>query len=930
MAQPTIQPSFNSGEWSPQLYGRVDIEKFHSGAAVLRNFYVDYRGGISTRTGTKYCLRGYRDSTAIRMIPFQATFDLGFALEFGNQYVRFYRNGAPVLETGLNITGATNANPCVLTVANSYTTGDVDWIYISGVGGMTELNGKYFIVHARDATHVTLYDLFLNPVDSTSFGIYTSGGTTQRVYTISSPYAAADLELVKFAQNINTLILCHPNYQPYQLVYTSATSWALSAITFGTTVTAPAVASVTTTLGPGTTYYSYVVTAIDVNGQESLPSTEAHLYSYENFSVVAGTNTVTWTGVTGAVSYNVYRTNNTQYNPVPVGVPFGFIGNTTSTTMADTNITPDFAQSPPIARNPFATGSGVQSVTITTPGSYTTAPTVTFGAGTTTATGFSVLTGVSITLNTGGAGYVVNDIIALTDTIILQVLTVSAGAVVTFATINGGTATTLPSNPVAQISTSGSGSGANFNVSWGVSSITITDPGSGYSVAPSVTFSAGAATGTAILGATGNGNPSVPAFFQQRLVLAAPNSAPQTLYMSQPGHYYNFNVSSPSKADDAITASIVSGQLNTIKAMVQQPAGLIVLTDGSSWLVNGGSFGAAVSPSAIVANAQSFNGANDVPPIVVVFDMLYVQSKGSVVRDSLYNFYANVYTGTDITIIPSHLFFGYQVTEWAWAEEPFKLVYAIRSDGTLLTLTFMKEQDFVAWAHHDTNGTFNSVCSIIETTAQGPVNAVYTVCSRTVGGSAVQYIERFAERYMPNGVSDAWTIDSGLQYDGAPATTFSGGEHLVGKTCTGLADGTVIPEFTMPASGNFTLATAASKVTVGLGFTCQMQTLPLDTGNPTIQSKMKKIPIANIRVANTLGLQAGTKINRVVNMKDLIVGNVGSMTNELVTGLVTGDAQTVLDPKWQEIGQFWIQQVLPFPASILALMPELTVGDTPK
>lgn len=935
MAQPIIQPSFNSGEWSPNLYGRVDIEKFHSGAARIRNFFVDYRGGISTRTGTKYCLRGYKDSTAIRLIPFQATFVLGYALEFGDQYIRFYQNGSPVLESGLTITGITNANPAVVSVVNTYTGGDVDWVYISGVSGMTQANGKFFKVRVATGGSITLYDLFGNPVDSTAWGVWTSGGTTQRVYTIASPYAAADLEQIKFAQNVVDLILCHPNYQPYVLTYTAATNWSLSAITFGTTISAPTGVGGMTTMGGGTTYYSYVVTAVDVNGQESLPSAETPIPGKENFSLVAGTNTITWTGVTGAASYNVYRANSTQYNPVPSGMPYGFVGTTTSTTFADSNITPDFSRSPPVARNPFATGSGVQSVTIGTAGSYSTAPMVTFSApgGTgDTATGFPVLTGVSITLNAGGSGYAVSDIIVLSNSIILQVLTLSGSAVATFATINAGSATTLPANPVAQTTTSGAGTGANFNVSWGVSSITITDPGSEYAAPPTVSFSAGAAAGTAVLGPTGNGNPSVPAFFQQRLCLAAPNSSPQTLYMSQPGEgrYYNFNVSSPIRDDDAITAQIVSGQLNTIKAMIQQPAGLIVLTDGSSFLVNGGSFGAAVTPSAIVANAQSFNGANDIPPIVVVFDMLYVQAKGSVVRDSLYNFYANVYTGTDITIIPSHLFFGYQLTEWAWAEEPFKLVYAVRNDGTMLTLTFMKEQDFIAWAHSDTDGAFASVCSTIETAAQGPVNAVYTVVSRVIDGTTVRYIERFAERYMPNGVADAWTVDCGLQYSGSPATTFSGGEHLAGKTCTGLADGEVITPFVMPASGNFTLPTAASKVTIGLGFTAQLQTLPIDTGNPTIQSKMKKIPVANIRVADTLGLKAGTDFTNLVSMKDLVVGNVGSMTNEVVTDLVTGDAQTILDPKWQEIGQFCIQQDQPFPATILALMPELTVGDTQK
>ena len=98
---------------------------------------------------------------------------------------------------------------------------------------MTELNGRYFIIHARGATHVTLYDLFGNPVDSTGYGTYVAGGTTQRIYTIASPYDADDLALLKFTQNGNVLILTHPDYSPRTLTATTATSWAFAVIAFG-------------------------------------------------------------------------------------------------------------------------------------------------------------------------------------------------------------------------------------------------------------------------------------------------------------------------------------------------------------------------------------------------------------------------------------------------------------------------------------------------------------------------------------------------------------------------------------------------------------------------------------------------------------------------------------------------------------------------
>ena len=58
MAQPHIQTSFAGGEWAPKLRSRVDIQKYHSGAELLRNFYVDFSGGgASTRQGCPHPIR---------------------------------------------------------------------------------------------------------------------------------------------------------------------------------------------------------------------------------------------------------------------------------------------------------------------------------------------------------------------------------------------------------------------------------------------------------------------------------------------------------------------------------------------------------------------------------------------------------------------------------------------------------------------------------------------------------------------------------------------------------------------------------------------------------------------------------------------------------------------------------------------------------
>ena len=61
------QASFNSGEWSPNLFARVDLAKYKAGAALLENFFVDYRGGASTRVGTEYITQAYKSSSQVRI-----------------------------------------------------------------------------------------------------------------------------------------------------------------------------------------------------------------------------------------------------------------------------------------------------------------------------------------------------------------------------------------------------------------------------------------------------------------------------------------------------------------------------------------------------------------------------------------------------------------------------------------------------------------------------------------------------------------------------------------------------------------------------------------------------------------------------------------------------------------------------------------------
>lgn len=932
MSQPIIQSSFNSGEWAPSLNARVDLQKYHSSAALLENFFVDYRGGASTRPGTRYILQCFKSNLAVRIVKFQISFTLGFILEFGDEYLRIFNNGVPVLEATKNITNATQADPCVLTInAHGWSVGD--WIFVTGVLGMTQLNDRYFRIKAETANTVTLSTFDGHDINATGYSPYTSGGTAQRILTLESPYSSDEIFMLKFAQDVNQLIICHPDHRPYVLIFESPSTWTLEEIEFGTNIDAPDDVTVTTTMGSGVWNYSYIVTAVGSDGQESVASIPGLLSDKDDLRTVAagGSNQITWDPVTGADRYNVYRAVLSHTYAIPAGAVHGYIGEARGNTFIDTNIAADFTDTPPVANIPFY-GSGVTSYTITNRGTYSRVPVVNVESpsGTSPATATASLRTNVVSLSAAGTGYAINDTVTFTAGLIITVNTVGGGGeILTFTVTTRGTLTSgnTPANPLAALSTSGLGTGATVGATWELDTITPVASGAGYTTAPAVTFTPGGAgaAATAVLGAATDLNPAVPGFYQQRLFLGALDQSPQSFFMSQPGAKFNFNISQPAQADDSVSGTIVAGIQGAIKSATPMPSGLIVLTDSICWQINGGNNGEAIAPDTVSANPHSYVGSNDMPPIVANFDILFVQAKGSSVRDLSYNFYSNIFTGTDITIASSHLFYDYQLVDWAFAEEPFKIIWAVRNDGVLLSCTFLKEQEFIAWSHSNTQGLYKSVATNTETIDEVSVEAVYVVVEREVNNNTVKYIERFVERSFPDGVAGAWCVDAGIQYDGAPETDFDGAEHLGGLTCTGLADGQVIPEFVMANNGEFSLDTAASLVTVGAAYECNLKTLAIDTGNPTIQGKLKKNSEVTVRVADTLGLWIGSDENNLVAMKDLVRGNVGSQSNTRVTDLVTTDATAYLDPKWDPFGQFYIRQPYPMPATILGVIPYVLV-----
>ena len=208
--------NFTGGELSPRLDGRNDLTKYSSGCKTLENFIVYPHGAAARRAGTTFVAEVASSANKTRLIPFEFSTTQTYMLEFSNLKIRVYKDDGAVLEGDKTISAITKANPAVVT-ATSHGYSDGDEVVITAVGGMTEVNGKRFLVANKTTNTFELTDKDGTNVNSSSFTTYTSGGVSNKVFEITTPYTTAQLFDLKFAQSADVMYITHPEHEVEKL-----------------------------------------------------------------------------------------------------------------------------------------------------------------------------------------------------------------------------------------------------------------------------------------------------------------------------------------------------------------------------------------------------------------------------------------------------------------------------------------------------------------------------------------------------------------------------------------------------------------------------------------------------------------------------------------------------------------------------------------
>jgi hypothetical protein len=423
--------------------------------------------------------------------------------------------------------------------------------------------------------------------------------------------------------------------------------------------------------------------------------------------------------------------------------------------------------------------------------------------------------------------------------------------------------------------------------------------------------------------------------------VAATSEQPQTFWASQTADFENMTPDNRDdgndetvEADDALDYTISADDVNAIRWLSAGEDTLAIGTTGGEWVPS--SEGAVLTPLDITVRRQTTHGSARITPVRVGGVVLFAQRSKRKLREFGYSFEVDGYRAPDMTRLSQHITRG-GIVEMEYAEEPDALVWAVRGDGQLLSMTYRRDEDVVGWGRHVIGGSFGSGDAVVESITvipgadgagqvqdSSPRDEVWLLVKRTIDGATARYIE-VLERDFEDGddQGDAYYADSLITYDGSSATSITGLDHLEGETVKVWADGAIQADKEV-SSGAITLDIAASVVQVGLGYSHTAKPLKIEAGNPagTAVGKKKRIHGLTLVLLNSHVVKFGGSTSSLIEKEFRVVSDA----MDAAAPLFTGETFVNFPGDYRTDARIVIQSDAPAPFNLIALAPEITIN----
>ncbi|MCD7896963.1 MAG: hypothetical protein LUG50_09865, partial [Planctomycetaceae bacterium] len=401
---------------------------------------------------------------------------------------------------------------------------------------------------------------------------------------------------------------------------------------------------------------------------------------------------------------------------------------------------------------------------------------------------------------------------------------------------------------------------------------------------------------------------------------------PSTVWGSRVGAHRNFNRNQTTDDDGNNIGAIsdTSSFEHTLQAddsneilWIVPMSDLLIGTTGGEFRMSSNGF--IITPTNVSAKRQSNYGCSAITPVLVGQAVMGVGHKNRVLRAYKWDYSGDAYRGSNVSHYAGHLFNGRKIVDIAHQYEPESILWVVMSDGALLSMTYMDEEQVLGWSRNDTDGRFEACVTNI---AADGSDEIWFIVAREVKGKTVRYIERMKNvMYDGEDIRNAWYLDSALEYRGTPTEVLRGLAHLEGKTVSCFADGAVHADLKV-MNGAVTLTEKVSRAVVGLPFTAELETMDLEPIQGGMIGQANKRPVAaSILFYCTRECFYGSK-ERPMEMKFR-----DERPGESFAAKTIRKTEMIPAPAGGESARVWLMSRNPVPFGILSMAVEMEVGE---
>ncbi len=744
--------SFNAGELSPLLQMRSDFAKYDNSCSTLQNMLPLSQGPVFRRPGTYYIASVKTATQTVRLIPFEYSKSDAYILEFGDLYIRFYRDGGQILD----------ASSTIYEITSVYDEDELSDIqYVQSADVMYLVNGNDTAQKLSRSGHTTWtienveFDTgpFLNEnvlTNTTYTDDVCSGGTpTVSILTFGSAANLFDNDITGssyWERTTTPPVPTVPIWAKYQLQASKTVAKY--------------------TLSTGTVFKDYMAKSWQFQGSNDDSSwTTLDTRVNETGWSLGEKREYTFTNNTDYRYYRWYFTGSNYDYSIRVYELEMMEIDTTTVTIAPSHLTGTCTLT--ATANIFTEDHEGSLWQIRHPRTDTTLS----GNFTTSRSTTSIDCEGDYNLNTHGTW---------TGTVDLE-----------RSNNNGTTWEKIPKAHVSSvnddnvdISGTETESGYEYRITssgWSSGTCTydflvydhlstgvarIDDYYSPTQASATIRITMGSTTATHYWSegywSGENGWPQTVEFHEFRLWFGGSNNYPQTLWSSKIDDYNDMTIGTDD--DDALIYTL-PGQ-NPIQWLLSHSYLMIGTLGGAGRI---GEQDEAMAPTIQPQYLQQSGFGSKYLQAVMAGDaILYVERGGEKIREFVYSFERDRFVAPDMTVLSEHIT-GDGITNIAYQSRPDSILWSVRDDGDFLSMTYNRPQEVVAWAHHVTDGDVESM-AVIPGTGE---DEVWLAVERTINSSTVRYIERMQPHDWGTSQSDCFFVDSGLTWNGGDTVNIS-------------------------------------------------------------------------------------------------------------------------------------------------------------